>query len=186
MRILSNKRLYLPALSIVAVVLLLLVLISISTYRNLGREKTMALHFLYRQGMTVLLSIEAGARAWMMLPMWQDDAFGSLIQETGKNVDIAYVYVMDQQGDIFHQSNPANNINPPAPRPALKNDDIMTSIRKLPGDIQVYELVKLFSPLSPPGSMASSAGRREHGDIAKPHLHRGDIIVLGLRMTAYE
>ena len=70
MRILTSKRLYLPALSIVAVVLLLLVLISISTYRNLDREKTTALHFLYRQGMTVLISIEAGARAWMMLPRW--------------------------------------------------------------------------------------------------------------------
>ena len=187
MRILTSKRLYLPALSIVAVVLLLLVLISISTYRNLDREKTTALHFLYRQGMTVLISIEAGARAWMMLPMRQDDAFGSLIQETGKNVDIAYVYVLDQQGNIVHHSNPANNITPPAPRPALKNDDeVMTSIRRLPGEIQVYELVKLFSPLSPPGTMESNAGRLKHGDIVKPHLHRGDIIVLGMKMTAYE
>ena len=187
MRILSSKRLYLPALSIVAVVLLLLVLISISTYRNLDREKTTALHFLYRQGMTVLISIEAGARAWMMLPRWQDDAFGSLIQETGKNVDIAYVYIVDQQGDIVHHSNPANNIIPPAPGPALKNDgEVITRIRKLPGNIQVYELVKLFSPLSPPGNMESNAGRPKHGDIVKPHLHRGDIIVLGMKMTAYE
>ena len=176
-----------PALSIVAVVLLLLILISISTYRNLDREKTMALQFLYRQGMTVLRSIEAGARAWMMLPMWQEDAFGSLIQETGKNADIAYVYIMDQQGDIVHHSNPANRTTPPAPRPALKNDNaVMTHIRNLSGDNQVYELVKLFSPLSPPGTMESDAGRLKHGKIIKPHMHRGDIIVLGMKMTAYE
>ena len=187
MRILSTKRLYLPALSIVAVVLLLLVLISISTYRNLGREKTMALHFLYRQGMTVLLSIEAGTRAWMMLPMWQDDSIGSLIQETGKNVDIAYVYLMDQNGDVIHHSNPGASVDASIPKPVIEDDDgVITRIRKLPGDIQVFELVKIFSPLPALGAIPSITDRSEHGDIVKPHLHRGDIIVLGMKMTAYE
>ena len=187
MRILSTKRLYLPALSIVAVVLLLLVLISISTYRNLGREKTMALHFLYRQGMTVLLSIEAGARAWMMLPMWQDDSIGSLIQETGKNVDIAYVYLMDQNGKVIHHSNPDASVDSSIPKPVIEDDDgVITRIRKFPGDIQVYELVKIFSPLPAPDTIPAITDRSEHGDIVKPHLHRGDIIVLGMKMTAYE
>ncbi len=187
MRILSTKRLYLPALSIVAVVLLLLVLISISTYRNLDREKTMALHFLYRQGMTVLLSIEAGTRAWMMLPMWQDDSIGSLIQETGKNVDIAYVYLMDQNGKVIHHSNPDASVDSSIPKPVIEDDDgVITRIRKFPGDIQVYELVKIFSPLPAPDTIPAVTDRSEHGDIAKPHLHRGDIIVLGMKMTAYE
>ena len=187
MRILSTKRLYLPALSIVAVVLLLLVLISISTYRNLGREKTMALHFLYRQGMTVLLSIEAGARAWMMLPMWQDDSIGSLIQETGKNVDIAYVYLMDQNGDVIHRSNPGASVDPSIPKPVIVDEDgVITRITQLPGDIQVYELIKIFSPLPAPGTIPTITDRSEHGDIVKPHLHRGDVIVLGMKMTAYE
>ena len=178
---------YLPALSIVAVVLLLLVLISISTYRNLGREKTMALHFLYRQGITVLLSIEAGARAWMMLPMWQNDSIGSLIQETGKNVDIAYVYLMDQNGNVVHHSNPDASVNPSIHKPVIeKNDGVITRIRKLPGDIQVYELAKIFSPLQTPGTSQTIIDRPEHGNIVKPHLHRGDVLVLGLRMTAYE
>ena len=187
MRILSNKRLYLPALSIVAVVFLLLVLISISTYRNLDREKTMALHFLYRQGMTVLLSIEAGARAWMMLPMWQNDSIGSLIQETGKNVDIAYVYLMDQNGNVVHHSNPDQSPDPSLRRSEFKNDSgVITRIKKAPGDIQVYELAKNFSPLPAPDSQEVMPDTPGHGDIVKPHLHRGDIIVLGMKMTAYE
>ncbi|MFC1881014.1 nitrogen regulation protein NR(II) [Thermodesulfobacteriota bacterium] len=187
MRILSTKRLYLPALSIVAVVFLLLVLISISTYRNLDREKTMALHFLYRQGMTVLLSIEAGARAWMMLPMWQDDSIGSLIRETGKNVDIAYVYLMDQNGNVVHHSSPDQRVDPSIGKPEFKNDSgVITRIKKVPGDIQVYELTKIFSPLPTPDSIEAIPSAHEHGDIVKPHLHRGDIIVLGMEMTAYE
>jgi len=177
----------LPALSIVAVVFLLLVLISISTYRNLDREKTMALHFLYRQGMTVLLSIEAGARAWMMLPMWQNDSIGSLIQETGKNVDIAYVYLMDQNGNVVHHSNPDQSPDPSLRRSEFKNDSgVITRIKKAPGDIQVYELAKNFSPLPAPDSQEVMPDTPGHGDIVKPHLHRGDIIVLGMKMTAYE
>ena len=187
MRILSTKRLYLPALSIVAVVFLLLVLISISTYRNLDREKTMALHFLYRQGMTVLLSIEAGSRAWMMLPMWQDDSIGSLVRETGKNEDIAYVYLMDQNGNVVHHSNPDQSLDPSIRKPEFKNDSsVITRIKKVPGNIQVYELAKKFSPFLAPDSKEVIPDTPEHGDIVKPHLHRGDIIVLGMKMTAYE
>lgn len=184
MRILSSKRLYLPALSIVAVVLLLLILISISTYRNLDREKSMALHFLYRQGMTVLHSIEAGARAWMMLPMWQDDAIGRLIQETGKDVDIAYVYLMDQNGNIVHHSNPDQSDDPYIRKLELKNDSgVIARIKDMPGGIRVYELAKKFLPFPTPDSTDAMS---EHGDIVKPHLHHGDIIVLGMKMTAYE
>jgi two-component system sensor histidine kinase HydH len=187
MRILSTKRLYLPALSIVAVVFLLLVLISISTYRNLDREKTMALHFLYRQGMTVLLSIEAGARAWMMLPMWQDDSIESLIRETGKNADIAYVYLMDQNGQMVHHSNPETDVDPTIQKLVVNMDDgVLTRIRKSAEDIQIYELAKIFAPLPSPDARTAKIPGSEHGDIVKPHLHQGEIIVLGMRMTAYE
>jgi len=72
MQILHLKKLYLPALSIVAIIFLLLVLISISTYRNLDREKTQALHFLHRQGVTLLRAIEASARTGMKSLMWQE------------------------------------------------------------------------------------------------------------------
>lgn len=169
------------------VVLLLLILISISTYRNLDREKAMALHFLYRQGMTVLHSLEAGARAWMMLPMWQDDSIKSLIRETGRNTDIAYVYLMNQNGNVVHHSNPDAGVDPALLKlVANLEDGVLTRIRKMAQDIQVYELVKFFSPLTTPGALQTTIPIPEHGDIVRPHLHRGDIIVLGMQMTAYE
>jgi hypothetical protein len=58
----SFKRMYFPALSIVTVVLILLVLIGVSTYRNLDREKKKAMAALQRQGVSLLHSLEAGAR----------------------------------------------------------------------------------------------------------------------------
>jgi hypothetical protein len=90
MRIFQQKKLYLPAFSIVAVILFLLGLISISTYRNLNREKQQAMTFLHRQGLTLLSAIEAGARTGMMMHMWQEDTVVHLLREIGKNEDIAY------------------------------------------------------------------------------------------------
>jgi hypothetical protein len=74
MQIFPIKKLYLPALSIVAVGFLLLVLISISTYRNLDRQKTIALSFLHRQGEGLILSLEASARTREGLLHWSDSS----------------------------------------------------------------------------------------------------------------
>src|SRR5210317_1367216 len=106
MQIFPIKKLYLPALSIVAVGFLLLVLISISTYRNLDRQKAMALSFLQRQGEGLILSLEASARTGMKSLMWQEISLGSLLQETAKSRDIAYVYIIDEHGKMVHHSDP--------------------------------------------------------------------------------
>jgi len=150
MRILPIKKLYLPALSIVAVVLLFLVIISISTYRNLDREKAMALSSLNRQGISILRSLDASARAWGMLPMWQEDSIANLIQETGKNEDIQYIYLVDSQGNVVHHSDPAKEGEPSSWNPQMNKevDQIFTRIRYSSDGAQVYEFAKIFSPIS--------------------------------------
>ncbi|MFQ5772809.1 MAG: hypothetical protein ACE5HX_19895, partial [bacterium] len=104
-----------------AVVFFLLVLISISTYRNLDREKETALKFVYRQGLALLRSMEAGARAGMMSPMWQEDSVAGLILETGKNEDIAYIYLSDEKGVIVHHSEPIKKGDPAGWNPLITN-----------------------------------------------------------------
>ena len=93
-----KKQLYVPALSILAIVIILLVLISISTYRNLDRQASVAIDFLHRQGISILDAVEAGARAGIAMHMWQDDSIKSLIDEVGSNKDIAYLYMVDKRG----------------------------------------------------------------------------------------
>ena len=188
MRILPLKKLYLPALSIVAVVLLFLVIISVSTYRNLDREKDMALSSLNRQGISILRSLEASARAWGMLPMWQEDSIANLIQETGKNEDIQYIYLIDLQGNVVHHSDPANEGEPASWNPQVKKevDQIVTRIHELSDGAQIYEFAKIFSPVTQPSGMHQAGGMKGHGHLIKPHFHRGETIILGLRMTAYE
>ena len=187
MRILHFKKLYLPALSIVAIVVLLLVLISISTFRNLDREKNRALHFLYRQGTMLLKSIEASARTGVESLMWQEDSIGMLMQETAKDDEIAYVYMIDNDGQIAHHSDPANESESAFWKPDLRaKDQIVTRIKKSSGDDRIYELAKYFSPMNNPSSVNSKDNVTKQGRPLEQHSHRDDIIVVGMRMAVIE
>jgi len=185
MRILPIKKLYLPALSIVAVVFLMLVLISISTYRNLDREKSMALHFLYRQGVAVIRSLEASARAGMKSLMWQEISLGSLLQETAKDNDIAYVYLVDGYGKIVHHSDPSKQGISAAWIPNIADaDQVITRIVKPGEGPQIYELAKLFAPMYEP-SMAHHQNRMMSSEPpTSPPSPSGDIIILGMKMES--
>ncbi len=187
MRFLHFKKLYIPALSIVAIVFILLVLISISTHRNLNREKTRALHFLYRQGVTLLRSIEASARTGMTTLMWQEVTLGRLLQETAKDEEISYVYLINGHGIVAHHSDPSKEGKPAAWKPDLTDrDQIITRITHLPDGARIYELTKYFSPMYEPSIIHSENSVAGQGQLATPHSHSGDIIVLGLKMTAFE
>ena len=187
MRFLHIKRLYIPALSLVAIVFLLLVLISISTYRNLDRQENRALHFLYHQGVTLIHSIEAGARTGMTSLRWQESSLGRLLQEVAKDEEIAYVYLINGHGLIVHDSDPSKEGQRATWEPHLINSvQIATRIRRLPDGTRIYELAKYFSPVVEPAINHSKGSNEIQGQPVTPHSHRGDIIVLGLRMTAFE
>jgi two-component system sensor histidine kinase HydH len=187
MQILHLKKLYLPALSLVAIIFLLLVLISISTYRNLDREKSRALHFLHRQGVTLLRSIEASARTGMQSLMWQEVSLGKLLQETIKDDEIAYVYLVDGHGLILHHSDPSKEGESSVWKPDLiDKDQIVTQIKVLPEGMRIYELAKYFSPMYEPSIIHSEDSISIPGQIPEQHTHRGDSIVLGMKMTALE
>jgi len=189
MQIFPIKKLYLPSLSIVAVGLLLLVLISISTYRNLDRQKTIALSFLQRQGEGLILSLEASARTGMKTLMWQEVSLGSLLQETAKSKDIAYVYINGDTGTIVHHSDPLKSGVMVDWKPQITEEDQIDSrIKTLSDGTQIYELAKFFSPMHEPAMMhhRNSQMGLESKHLVNSHSHRGDTIILGMKMTAYE
>jgi len=187
MRFLHFKKLYIPALSIVAIVFILLVLISISTHRNLNREKTRAMHFLYRQGIMLLHSIEASVRTGMTTSMWQEVSLGRLLQETAKDEEISYIYLIDPHGLIVHHSDPSKEGKRANWKPDLANgDQIITRITQLPDGSRIYELAKYFSPMYEPSLRHTKNSSAIQAQPETPHSHRDDIIVLGLKMTAFE
>jgi len=184
MRIFQQKKMYLSAFSIVAVILFLLGLISISTYRNLNREKHQAMTFLHRQGLTLLSAIEAGARTGMMMHMRQEDTVVHLLREIAKNEDVAYIYLFNSEGRIVHHSDTAKKDK--MTTWAWKNlaeGWVYSRLNRMPEDFRVYEVAKFFTPIgSPPPMQHMMQWRNKDLD----HQHAGDVIVLGLKMTAYD
>jgi two-component system sensor histidine kinase HydH len=179
MRIGHRRRLYFPALSLVAVVGILLVLISVSTYRNLHRDRQRALEFLHRQGVTLLNAMEAGARASMGMPMWQEAAIGSLIREMARNPDIAFVYLEDANGMIRYHSDAAMEGKQADWHPSpLGLEAVEDRIIKETGGNPVYEIAKRFAPL---------AGARAHPPMMMmgASVSKDMILVLGLTMTEF-
>lgn len=181
MKILPAKRLYLPAFTIIAAVLLLLALISVLTYRNLNREERSAVKFLHSHGLALLRALEAGARTGMALPLWGEDSVGQLIRETANDRGIAYLYLTDDRGRIQHHSDPA--LEGSVTGHGLSNlngNEVLSIIRKASSGTSIYEMAKRFSPLAFPeqGPDKSTANFL--------HTHRNDIVVLGLKMDHLE
>jgi two-component system sensor histidine kinase HydH len=182
-----QKRLYLPAFSIITVVSLLLVLIGISTYRNLNREKQRVLSFVHRQGLTLIHALEASTRSEMIMRVWQKDMVASLIREAAKTDDIAYIYLSDDKGRIVHHSDPShegektiwNSLE-------LKKGWVLSRMVRLPDGIQVYEIAKLFTPFQSLPSTSPGKEMLDQDPYGVVHLHANDIIVLGLNLAIYE
>jgi two-component system sensor histidine kinase HydH len=187
MRIPPIKKMYLPALSLVAVVFLLLVLISVSTYRNLNREKVRALHSLHQQGVALLRATEASVRTGMKMLMWQEVSLGNLFQETAKDQDIAYVMLIDEHGNIVHHSDPIQRGLRANWNPLVSGEDqVVSRIYSLPDNEQIFELAKIFAPMYEPAVTHSRSDMMGFGPIEASHSHRGDIIIMGIKMAAYE
>jgi two-component system sensor histidine kinase HydH len=178
----AKKRLYVPALSILAIVVILLVLISISTYRNLDRQELMAMEFLHRQGLAILDAVEAGARAGLAKHMWQEDSIESLINEVGSNENIAYIYMVDKNGIISHHSNLKEFEQMGIAPDSTDSDGVTSKVQKLKNGEKIYELSKQFklSTASEHHMMMpkmASANRSSHLE---------ERIVLGLKMSYFQ
>lgn len=187
MEILFSKKMYLPAVSIVAGVLVLLALLGVSTYRNLNRQRAAAMEALYSQANTLLEALEAGARTGMMLPMWSEDSVDTLIKEVSRNESISYISLVSPDGTITHHG---GAIRPSAIiPPSIPPDDdtrIHQEVRSLPDGSAVYQLAKRFQPYPflPGTDQHERVISTPYGD-AFSHSHKGDLVVIGLRMTAF-
>ncbi len=181
MGILQNRKLYLPAVTIIAVVAMLLVLIGLSTYRNLDRQRKRTLALLHSQGVTLLRSLEASVRMGIRSGHWRGDSVGRLIREMVRDMDVAYIYLFNARGIIVHASDPAR-VGRHAPwAPALDDErQVKARIHAIHGGRRIYEMAKLYAPFRtlPPDL------RDKPPD--NPRLHVGDTVVLGLNMTFYE
>jgi hypothetical protein len=136
---LKLRKRYLSALSIVAAVLVLLLFISVSTYRNLDRAERNAMDFLHRQGSDLIQVLAVALES--------DDRFiEDLVEKTASSDDIAYVYLTDSRGIIRHHFDPELSGDP---APVDLRFDIGKQenalIRTRAEGFRVYELSKAVS-----------------------------------------
>jgi len=187
MRFISIKRLYLPALSIIAVVVLMLVIISVSTYRNLRRQQQTALTFLTHQGQGLLNSLEAAIRSGMMLPIWEEDDIDLVIRETARNTEIVYIYIVNAQSKIVHHTNFELEGGISSWKPQF-DDDRQTKSRMigLTDGTPVFEVAKKFSPFNIDKDMLYQSPMMMNHHSNFKGFHEGETIVLGLDMTPFK
>ncbi len=143
MKLFHTEKMYVPAFSIVGIAALLLLTISISTYKNLHTEKIKQMDHLLRQGTMLIKVLEASERAGMLMPMWGEDEFEKLIIEIGKLEDVEYIYLVNTKGDIGHHSNENLKEVIVSWNPSFKNEsETLSRISKQyqDGDKNIFEI----------------------------------------------
>ena len=186
MTVVPRRQLYLTALTILFVVLLLLVFISVSTYRNLNRERNAAMQTVHRQALTLIDALEAGARAGMMMQMAGRDAIGNLVHEVGRSGDVNYLYLVNAEGEVVHHSIPSLEGTRALWRPEFDRvEDVRTRVRRLADGAHVYEVAKPFTPMNfHLDPTMSSAG--DPVSTSPTHYHSRATVYLGITMAAYD
>ncbi len=190
----NTGTLYKPALTIIAMVLVLLAVIVVSTYRNLQREENNALTSVHRLGRVILKSIETGARSGMMMHGMGQADITHLVTALAGDPNIAYFYILGDRDAIVAGSRSAPPEIPADWHTRLKGDTILARIKKEPDGTRIYEMAKPFTPRPPqrmmrmmpmdsrmPARMQKMMRRHMAGD-----LRAGSLVVIGLKMDSYE
>lgn len=102
-----RKSLYIPIITILATIFTLLVLLGISTLRNLGRDQVRMEEALVRDGLIVLRGLEASFRSGMRGMIRREDNFQWLMSQISDLTDIRFVGLVDEKGTIIAHSDDA-------------------------------------------------------------------------------
>jgi two-component system sensor histidine kinase HydH len=190
----SYRSLYLPAWSIVATVLTLLLIIAVSTYRNMSRETGRMEESLIREALVIIRAIEAGVRA--DFPATPPDAqrLRKLVEEVSHELEVAAILIFDNDGKIIAASQKAGH----APekisgassfRLLLKEKGMITRYRELPDGQKVFELIQPFRPFAYHAYLSPLRVTEERAAQPEPPLRlwaEDKIIALSLRLETFE
>jgi two-component system sensor histidine kinase HydH len=177
MQVISYRKLYLPAYFILGVVLILLVVISVSTYQNFHRQRRNAQEFVHRQGLALLQALAAGACSSIGSDQREADALNQYIEKLVKIQDIAYIYTLDGLGAVTHHagSRPAGQNGFRAGRPD-PDPTIQTRLIKARDATEIYEIAKKNIFLSTDSHRNAAVGRHPPGVT----------VVIGMKMAAFD
>jgi len=191
------KFLYLPALTIVLTVLTLLVVIAISTYRNINRERERAEEFLLREGLGLARAIEAGLRVDHLQQQLDLFRIKKLITEVSQEPALAGIILFDEQGKVWATGKIETEEDKRLSAEGIKDASALVILLKSQGVIRRYqdhqegkrflEIIKPFRPFSFPA--AKWPGREITESLKEdniPQWARDKIILIRLPLETFE
>ena len=183
---LPERRLYGPALVIMAAVVLLLILISASTLRHIDHQKDRTAQYLEELALTLARALEAGARTGMALPRWNEEAMAALLAEVGRDPRVAHIYLYDRHGRLTYHSDPSLEGSPVPWAPALKDPaTVVTRVNSTAEGARVFEMARWFMPLRLV-RQGDLAGVRVAPDVHRPNAQTDSVLVIGLHLAPYD
>ena len=191
-----RKSMYIPALGILGFILVLIIVLAFGTYRNIHKHKQQMERHLLREGTTLIRAFEAGTRSGMMGMGWGRNRLQTLVEETAKEPDIAYIILVDEKGTIVAH-NQRERINTPFKRDIdlekiRKEDKIITIVREIKPNERVFEIIKPFYPIDVGFGGHRMGGMRGFGrgrptfETDRGVFEENITIFLGLNMKGFE
>lgn len=189
----SYRSLYLPAWTIVAAVLTLLLVIVVSTYRNMSRERGRMEEGLVREALVIIRAVEASVRADS--PSSPDPyRLQKLVDEVSREPEVAAITIFDKEGAIVADSRPTSPVQEKIREAAsvqllLRERGMITRYREQPGGAQSFEVIQPFRPFSyqtPPASLYSERAGSALQERPLRLWAEGKMIALSLRLAAFE
>jgi len=183
----------LPALTIVAAVLALLIVIAVSTYKNMSRERERLEDSLLRQSRVILRAVEAGVRA--DLPSAHPDVsrIQRLVSEVARDPGIVSILLFDSGGTAVVSSLPGGEKKKIQEAPhlklLLKEKGIITRYQEVPGGERIFEVILPFRPLFyiDPLALVRDAERRSgSGEEPLQQWAKDKMIAISLRLGTFQ
>ena len=101
------KTIFLPVLGLLLVTLVLLTMVTITTYFSLKSGRAQAEHVLAAQSSAIISGMASGLRTGWRFWVWRPDSLQDLINEMSKSSDVAFIALLDAKGMILAHSNPS-------------------------------------------------------------------------------
>jgi two-component system, NtrC family, sensor histidine kinase HydH len=187
MDIFQPKKLYLPALIIVAIILTLLVFIGFSTHWNMDRARDNALKFVHQQGVATLQIIDASLLALIETPEFKKESVDELIRKAGNNQYIEFVYIADREGKIMHASASFPGESPEEWIPQASSDkNIFYRIKHIPDNMPIYEMAQKILPFNRRDAISSRLDPESLARVqATKKEYENAMLVVGLGMSTF-
>jgi two-component system sensor histidine kinase HydH len=186
------KALYLPALTIVATVVTLLIVIAVSTYRNISRERGRIEDSLQQEGLVIIRAIEAGVRAGSPSNRPDISRIKKIVEEVSHEPAIASILLFNDEGNLV-VSVPGKEAGKVKDAFSLglllKEKGMITRYHGGAGGERTFEVIKPFRPFSYKDPLAFA--REAEGGVERQEepwypWAKDKVISISLRLGTFE